>query len=114
MRWDLTLERRTRNRLNPENARKKLRAIAAVAERNKVMGCSGRVGKWHEPEMGDGDGGGGEQVWRYRARLRLETVNVLSTEGAKVQCARVLKTVTRRAAREGWTVLTPDPVSVDT
>ena len=71
MRWDLTLERRTRNRLNPENARKKLKSIAAVAEQNKEMGFSGRVGKWHEPELVT-DAESGTEVWLYRTRLRLE------------------------------------------
>src|SRR4051794_40053662 len=99
MRWDLVLERRTKNRLNADITRKKLRQIAAAAERNRAMGFTGRVGKLGEPELVTDEDAG--EVWRYRVKLRLEKAGA---EGEDVdgQFRQVLAVVSRLAEAFGW------------
>jgi hypothetical protein len=74
------LERRTRNKLNPDTTRKKLKHIAASAGRNKSLGFRGLPGKLHEPERVT-DEGTREEVYRYLVRLRLEKLFLSTSRG---------------------------------
>lgn len=114
MRWDLILERRTRNRLNVDITRKKLKQIAASAERNKELGFTGRVGKLQEPVLVT-DEETKDEVHRYLVKLRLEKAVVQNEDEAQNQFAQVLKVVSRCAENEGWAVLNKElsPVEVD-
>jgi hypothetical protein len=103
MRWDVVLERRTVNRLNPDITRKRLARIVAAVERNKSLGFTGRVGKLNEPEVMT-DEQTNDEVYRYRVRLQLEKEDVQCPEGARDQYEQVLKSVSKRAEACGWTV----------
>jgi len=104
MRWDLVLERRSRNRLNPEITRKKLRKIAEAASRNRSLGFRGRVGKLSEPEL-IVDEESKDEVHRYLVRLRLEKAVVRNPEAAQKQFDHIMNVISRCAANEGWRVL---------
>lgn len=104
MRWDITLERTTRNRLNPDITRKNLRKIAEAASRNKSLGFEGRVGKLGEPQL-TVDPETRDEVHRYLVRLRLEKAVVRSEAAAREQYEHVLRQVTRTAESRGWKVL---------
>jgi hypothetical protein len=100
----LVLERRSRNRLNIDTTRKKLKKIAASASRNKALGFEGRVGKLVDPQV-IMDEETRNEVNRYLVRLRLEKAVVRSPEAAQNQFRHVLSVVSRCAQSEGWRVL---------
>lgn len=104
MKWELVLERVSKNRLNPETTRRKLRNIAAVAERNKSLGFKSRLSKLGDPvEMFDPKGG--ERIYRYLVKLRVEKTSLRSVEAAKNHFERVLEMLQKKAAAENWSVI---------
>lgn len=103
MHWDVLLERRTQNRLNEDVTKKKLRHIAAAAERNKAFNFRARVSKWSEPVeiLGEDQ----QPQYLYRMKIRLEKVNVRSTDAANKQYERILGVATKSANRHQWQVV---------
>lgn len=109
MRWDLVFERQTKNRLNPDTTRKKLRQLVAIAGKNPANGFRGRISKLPEPEMIPDDDG---QSYRYQVRLRVE--KPLAKNGPETihQFQKIVSNMRKRATAEGWQ-LTSEPTNSD-
>lgn len=103
MNFDIVLERQTRNKLNPENARKTLRTIVKAAERNKDMGISAGLSKLGEPsELFDE--AGAAIGWQYSVKARLKEDKARTKEVGMRRLEHAFEMVTRRAASRDWVV----------
>lgn len=108
MRWDLLLIRKSKNRLNPDITRRKLKKVAEAASRNRTLGFEAKVGKLEDPVLVI-DEATKEEVHCYRVRIRLikESVRNQNTVDEKFQ--HVLRVLTRCANSEGWSVSVDTP-----
>lgn len=111
MRWNLVMERTSVNRLNPENARRKIRRIAAAAQRNKSLGFVAVAGQLKEPERVV-DPNTNSEAYKYRVRLRIEKDAVRNPETAARQFEHVVGVVARCANAHGWRLQPQDEVEV--
>jgi hypothetical protein len=93
---ELTLERLTKNRLNPDITRRKLRAIAAIAERHAAGGFSAKVGRLEEPSLVL-DSTEGIEAWKYEALIKVR--------GPQDGLGHVVSLMEGRATTEGWKVV---------
>lgn len=107
MQWDLTLVRKSRNRLNPESTRRILKRIAAVASRNKTLGFQGKVGRIQEPVL-TVDETTKEEVQKYAVKMRLVKHGTRSEEAALRQFKSIYNRIAAKANKQGWTIVTDE------
>lgn len=105
MQWQLTLERKSENRLNYDISRKTLRRIAKVAERNAAFGFKAKVSKLVEPELVVDEEDTTRQKYRYVVKLRLEESKAKSADVAAKRFEKVFENLKKVATNLRWTVL---------
>jgi hypothetical protein len=101
-RFDMTIEKTTTKRLPTGRAKRQLRQIADVAERNRQAGFTARLGRLKDP-VETPEGG-----WLYRVLLRLERESRKEDAGEK-WFKHVAELVRRRASGYGWKAVVPAP-----
>lgn len=99
MRWDIVLERCSRNRLNENIVRRHLESVAESAQVNRSLGFRCKVGKFREPELIT-DPDTKEEVWRYRVKFRL--IRDESRDDDQECFEHILQVVSKNAASKGW------------
>jgi hypothetical protein len=104
MRWEVLLQRESKNRLNDDAVRRKLKHIAAVAERNQTLYFPSRPGVVSEPVLVMNDATN-EELWRYEAKIVLKKDLVRKPETAERQYKHLLRLIEMRAAHAGWKVV---------
>lgn len=103
MRWDLILVRKTKNRINPDITRRKLKKVAESATRNKSLGFQTKLGRMDEPTLVL-DEEAKEELYRYSVRLRVSKPCVRNPETVGEKFEHVLNVLKRCAESEGWEV----------
>lgn len=100
MRWEILLERRTKNRLNADITQRKLRTIAKAAESNPSLGFEGHTSKLREPRRGlDGT----EEVYVYATRIVVANNHAVDHEDADSTFRQViLPAIQKQAETDGW------------
>lgn len=95
VRWEIRLQRKTKNRLNTEITQRKLRQISKIVEQNASLGFEGQVAKLREPERTIEDH---EEVYVYNARITLQSA--VATEDSFNRY--ISETLKKTAESEGW------------
>lgn len=113
MRWEIHLERKTKNRLNADITQRKLRALAKLAEQNESLGFEGQVTKLREPRrIIEKDSQ--EEVYVYNAKIIVQ--NATASEDPAAADAHfkrhVLEALHKQAEQDGWLLTTKDIVAV--
>lgn len=101
MRWDVLLERKTLNRINPEITRKKLKQIASVGCRNQQYGFRSRLVDIGEPELISEYG---ETKYRYSAKIRLDA-QCRTEDVAQRRYEKIKENIARAAEHQGWQIV---------
>lgn len=97
---ELLLERKTLNKLNPENTRKILKRIARIVEENPSMGFRGRLRRLDGPEDTFEDG-----LPKYQYRATLQLMADIPPEQAQKRYDYVREMLDRAARGQGWRLL---------
>lgn len=104
MRWEIALERRTRNRLNADITQRKLRSMAKLFEQNKSLGFTGTAAKLKDPEKVT-DPESREEVYSYHAKIRVEReVSQAESDTVNKQFEYCLDLLNKQATLDGWCV----------
>ncbi|MDB5342483.1 MAG: hypothetical protein JWP89_860 [Schlesneria sp.] len=104
MRWEILLQRQTKNRLNSEITQRKLRTLAGLAEQNPTLGFEGSVSKMREPQRGV-DAESSEEVYIYKSRIVVTNAQASDPATADASFRRhVLESIQKQAAVDGWTI----------
>ncbi len=113
MRWEILLERRTKNRLNPEITQRKLRSIAKLAEDKPSLKCDGHVSKLREPKKII-DQETHEELYLYSARIVVQSTLMAPAADVDESFRRHLfEPIKGYAKSEGWDVLSDLSVTTD-
>lgn len=99
---DLLLEKKARSPLDDGRARRKLREISEVAQKNKTLGFTVKLGKLGDPEILLEEG---DQVYRYFVRLRLIKKSVRDERVAENHFRVMAAILGRTASQDGWRVV---------
>ncbi len=109
MRWEIELERRTKNRLNPDITQRKLRTLAVLVEQHQTLGFKGKVSKFKEPER-TFDSESLEESYVYTSRVVITNSQTSDPTAIDATFQRhILEAIRKQATIDGWTVL-PDRV----
>lgn len=105
MRWEITLERRTKNRLNPDITQRKLRSLAKLAEQDPSLGFTGAISKMKSPQKVI-DESTQEKLYVYLSRITVSN-DTTSTDHKSVDLTfrlHILPDIQRQASIDGWTI----------
>lgn len=97
MRWEFLLIRKTKNRLNKEITRRRLKEIAESASRNKTLGFEAKVGHLNEPTLIMDEKLG--EVYQYVVRFRLSKPVVRNEKTIVQKLEHILEVVKRCAGQ---------------
>lgn len=100
---ELLFERKTLNKLNPDNTRKILKRIARVVEQNPAMGFKGRLSSLDGPEDTIEDG-----LPKYQYRAKLKLLASLPPEQAQKRLNYIQELLKRAAGVQGWVLLSQE------
>lgn len=103
MRWEVLLVRESKNKLNTNINRDRLKKVAEAAAENRSLGFSAKVEKLKEPLLIADKGG--TEMYRYVVRLRIEKANDPSDANVNAKYAKVLEVVTKTAKGLDWDVV---------
>jgi hypothetical protein len=101
MSWTILLEKKSEVCLNLDIARRHLRRIAAVAEKNQRNRFRARIGKIGEPE----EIAEGRPKKRYLVRIRLDEATAKSPEVAQERFEHIRSLIEKRAAVYDWKIV---------
>lgn len=97
MQLDLVLQRKTRNRLNEDTTKKKLKSIAGVAKQFPEHGFRAGVGRIVGPKtMEDGH--------LYQVKLRIQKQGRVQPSVDQPRLEKILLEISKRATAESWQI----------
>ena len=100
--WTISLERRSRNKLNPDITRRKIRKIAETVSPS----FEAKPGKLRDPDV-EFDPAAKADVYRYTVNIHVSRDKIEDMEKVELEWEHILGLLTKVAAGEDWTLSQP-------